>query len=111
PPVADTVTPVPADTLTFGPGYGPPVSGPAADSVPADDTNLVRRALRAVHRTARVHVDKHIPQGAGLGGGSADAAAVLRWAGCHDVAIAASLGADVPFCVVGGRARVRGIGE
>ena len=49
--------------------------------------------------------------GSGLGGGSADAAAVLRWAGCRDVAVAASLGADVPFCLVGGRARVTGIGE
>jgi len=108
---AEMVTLDLADTLTFGPGDGLTVSGPAADGVPADDTNLVRRALRAVHRIARVHVDKHIPHGAGLGGGSADAAAVLRWAGCHDVAIAARLGADVPFCVVGGRARVRGIGE
>jgi 4-diphosphocytidyl-2-C-methyl-D-erythritol kinase len=36
---------------------------------------------------------------------------VLRWAGCEDLEIAASLGADVPFCLHGGRARVRGIGE
>ena len=108
---AEMVTLDLADALTFGPGDGLSVSGPAADGVPTDDTNLVRRALRAVHRTAHVHVDKHIPHGAGLGGGSADAAAVLRWAGCHDVGIAARLGADVPFCVVGGRARVRGIGE
>jgi 4-diphosphocytidyl-2-C-methyl-D-erythritol kinase len=71
----------------------------------------VRRALRAVGRTAAVHVDKHIPPGAGLGGGSADAAAVLRWAGCGDLGLAAGLGADVPFCVRGGRARVGGIGE
>ena len=46
---------------------------------------------------------KRIPVGAGLGGGSADAAAVLRWAGCDDLVLAASLGADVPFCLVGGR--------
>jgi 4-diphosphocytidyl-2-C-methyl-D-erythritol kinase len=58
-----------------------------------------------------VVVEKRIPAGAGLGGGSADAAAVLRWAGCDDLAVAASLGADVPFCLVGGRARVSGIGE
>jgi hypothetical protein len=49
--------------------------------------------------------------GAGLGGGSADAAAILRWAGCSDLEMASALGADVPFCVAGGRARVRGIGE
>ena len=54
---------------------------------------------------------KRIPAGAGLGGGSSDAAAVLRWAGVDDPMVAASIGADVPFCVRGGRARVRGIGE
>jgi 4-diphosphocytidyl-2-C-methyl-D-erythritol kinase len=36
---------------------------------------------------------------------------VLRWAGCSDLTVAASLGADVPFCLVGGRARVTGVGE
>jgi 4-diphosphocytidyl-2-C-methyl-D-erythritol kinase len=100
-----------ADVLTFAPGDELVVAGPAGAGVPTDDTNLVRRALRAVGRTAAVHVDKHIPRGAGLGGGSADAAAVLRWAGCDDVLLAAGLGADVPFCVRGGRARVGGIGE
>src|SRR4030095_4499705 len=49
--------------------------------------------------------------GSGRGGGPADAAAVLRWAGIHDVALAATLGADVPFCLRGGRARVSGIGD
>jgi 4-diphosphocytidyl-2-C-methyl-D-erythritol kinase len=68
-------------------------------------------ALRAVGRTADVVDDKGIPAGAGLGGGSADAAAVLRWAGVANLDLAATLGADVPFCVVGGRARVTGIGE
>jgi 4-diphosphocytidyl-2-C-methyl-D-erythritol kinase len=81
------------------------------NELPPDD--LVSRALAAVGRATGVHVRlaKRIPVGAGLGGGSADAAAVLRWAGCRDLAVAAALGADVPFCVVGGRARVRGIGE
>src|SRR5207302_2726971 len=69
------------------------------------------RALATVGRRARVRLFKEIPAGAGLGGGSADAAAVLRWAGCDDLAAAARLGADVPFCLVGGRARVRGAGE
>ena len=58
-----------------------------------------------------MRLDKRIPAGAGLGGGSADAAAILRWAGVTDLDRAATLGADVPFCVVGGRARVTGIGE
>jgi 4-diphosphocytidyl-2-C-methyl-D-erythritol kinase len=94
-----------ADTLTFTDGSGVSVVG--AD---VEDT-LVGRALAAIGRTARVVIDKHIPAGAGLGGGSSDAACVLRWAGCDDLSVAVSLGADVPFCLVGGRARVSGIGE
>lgn len=82
-----------------------------AGSVPAGEENLVRRALAAVGKPASVRLFKRIPSGAGLGGGSADAAAVLRWAGVHDLTLAAGLGADVPFCVIGGRARVTGIGE
>lgn len=75
-------------------------------------SNLVSRALVAVGRSASVELVKRIPAGAGLGGGSADAAAVLRWAGCSSVDVAVGLGADVPFCLLGGgRARVRGIGE
>ena len=79
--------------------------------VGATEDNLVTRALDAVARTAHVRLVKRIPPGAGLGGGSADAAAVLRWAGCTDRTVAARLGADVPFCLLGGRARVSGIGE
>ncbi|MCY4664411.1 MAG: 4-(cytidine 5'-diphospho)-2-C-methyl-D-erythritol kinase [Acidimicrobiaceae bacterium] len=73
--------------------------------------NLVERALALAGRQARVTVHKRIPVGAGLGGGSADAAAVLRWAKFTDTIAAASIGADVAFCLAGGRARVRGIGE
>jgi 4-diphosphocytidyl-2-C-methyl-D-erythritol kinase len=103
---AEMVTLDLADELTFSDGDGVDVAGDERGSV-----DLIPRALAAVGRTAHVHLEKRIPMGAGLGGGSADAAAVLRWAGCDDPAIAASLGADVPFCVVGGRARVTGIGE
>jgi len=83
---------------------------------PTDPEDLVLRALARTGRSARVHLHKRIPAGAGLGGGSADAAAILRWAAREDTSAldpdgAAALGADVPFCVVGGRARVRGIGE
>lgn len=80
-------------------------------SVPEGPDNLVHRALRAVGRRADVELVKRVPPGAGLGGGSADAAAVLRWAGCDDPAVAVALGADVPFCLTGGRARVGGVGE
>ena len=110
-----------ADTLVFAPGDGLTVEAGTTlgtgggeggvQTVPTGPDNLVAQALRAVDRTAAVRLTKRIPAGAGLGGGSADAAAVLRWAGCADLALAARLGADVPFCVVGGRARVAGIGE
>ena len=73
--------------------------------------NLVGRALRAVGRHAHVALRKRIPAGGGLGGGSSNAAAVMRWAECDNLKIAESLGADVPFCLRGGRARVTGIGE
>jgi 4-diphosphocytidyl-2-C-methyl-D-erythritol kinase len=105
-------------------------TGPFADGMPLDESNLIARALRAVGRSAHVTIDKQIPHGGGLGGGSTDAAAVLRWAelgrstlrrdaGVPDpgvpepglLARAVQLGADVPFCLVGGRARVTGIGE
>ncbi|MGH9080867.1 MAG: 4-(cytidine 5'-diphospho)-2-C-methyl-D-erythritol kinase [Acidimicrobiales bacterium] len=114
-----------ADTLVMGEGDGLTVTAasiggssrigerdrPDGDRVPIGPDNLVRRALRAVGRLADVDLVKRVPPGAGLGGGSADAAAVLRWAGCHDPEVALSLGADVPFCLTGGRALVRGVGE
>jgi len=104
---AEMVTVDLADELTFSDGDGLDVVGRA----PRDGGNLVARALQTVGRQAEVRLVKRIPVGAGLGGGSADAAAVLRWAGESDPEVAASLGADVPFCLVGGRARVTGIGE
>ncbi|MGK2959144.1 MAG: 4-(cytidine 5'-diphospho)-2-C-methyl-D-erythritol kinase [Acidimicrobiales bacterium] len=108
---AEMVTLDLSDELTFGTGDGLEVIGAVGLPVLEDDDNLVRRALRAIGQRAQVRLVKLIPAGAGLGGGSADAAAVLRWAGCEDLAIATSLGADVPFCLVGGRARVSGLGE
>ena len=78
---------------------------------PLDDSNLVRRALALVGRRAGVILDKRIPGGGGLGGGSSDAAAILRWAGGVSADEALRLGGDVPFCQVGGRALVSGVGE
>ncbi|HET6964346.1 MAG TPA: 4-(cytidine 5'-diphospho)-2-C-methyl-D-erythritol kinase [Acidimicrobiales bacterium] len=101
-----------ADRLQFGEGDGLTVTGlGAGGQVPGGRDNLVLRALAACGRRAAVRLDKRIPTGGGLGGGSADAAAVLRWAGVTDVGTAVRLGADVPFCLTGGRARVRGVGE
>lgn len=120
---AEMVTIDLADTLTFedaGPGGSSSLTIEMADTaagglpVEATPDNLVLQALRAVGREARVHVVKRIPAGGGLGGGSADAAAVYRWAertSNEDVVNASKLGADVSFCIRGGRARVTGIGE
>jgi 4-diphosphocytidyl-2-C-methyl-D-erythritol kinase len=109
---AEMVTLELADLVTMDPeGDHLRFTGPFAAGIPTDDTNLVARALRLVERRAAVDVVKNIPAGGGLGGGSADAAAVLRWAGYRDLAEASRLGADIPFCLVGGRAQVRGIGD
>ncbi len=120
--LADTLIVRAGDGLTiderFAPGGGATGDDPdgrrggwRSGGVDPGPDNLVSRALRAVGRQARVELVKRIPPGAGLGGGSADAAAILRWAGNTDPAVAAGLGADVPFCVAGGRALVAGIGE
>lgn len=98
------------DTVIFSDGDGLALVDAGPD-VPLDATNLVCRAMALVARTAHVELVKRIPSGAGLGGGSSDAAAVLRWAGELDPVQAARLGADVPFCLLGGRARVTGAGE
>lgn len=105
-----------ADELTFTDGDSLVVAeGPSW--MPRGDSNLIIRALRLVGCQATVTLRKRIRVGGGLGGGSTDAAAVLRWAAgpreisVDDVGLAAQLGADVPFCLRGGRALVRGIGE
>ncbi len=86
------------------------VSGGGAD-IPTGPENLVMRALALTGREAGIRLTKRIPSQAGLGGGSSDAGAILRWAGFDDLEAASRLGADIPFCSVGGRARVTGIGE
>jgi len=92
-----------------------PWAGSTAIAVAAGEDNLVSRALAATGRQVGVRLSKRVPAGAGLGGGSSDAAAILRWAGvgpdADGLALASGLGADVPFCLAGGRARVGGIGE
>lgn len=111
--------------LTGQPEVRLQVAGGAA-GVPTDATNLAAQAARVMLRRvepgagARVRVRKAIPAGAGLGGGSADAAAVLtaitrllptETEGVDLARVGAELGSDVPFCVTGGLARVRGRGE
>lgn len=116
--LADEVTITPADTLTLTCGGEP--------YLPPDEKHLAMRAARALQsatgcsRGAHIHVEKRIPVGAGMGGGSADAAAVLiglnrLWA--LDLSqeelerIGLTLGADVPFCLRGGLTRTTGVGE
>jgi 4-diphosphocytidyl-2-C-methyl-D-erythritol kinase len=99
------------DRLTFAEGSGLAISGIGAEHLSNGPDNLVSRALGLVGRQAAVGLEKAIPAGGGLGGGSADAAAVFRWAGVDDTALAASLGSDVPFCLRNGRALVSGVGE
>ncbi len=104
----DTLTVVPATDLSLS------VSGGFADAAGAGEDNLVLRAARALAAAAGVTagaamtLDKQIPVAAGLGGGSADAAAALRllsrlwgldWPAVRLEVIAAGLGADVPACV------------
>ena len=111
---AEMVTLDLADHLIIDNGDGISVTGEEharAASLREGSNNLVSRALALVGRRAEVSLHKRIPLGGGLGGGSADAGAVLRWAGGVPLADAARLGGDVPFCMVGGRARVQGLGE
>jgi len=117
------------DNVIFTPGHvlQTRVSGPMAGSL--DTPNIVDRVLRDLAVSERslqlgsVLVEKHIPVAAGLGGGSADAAAVLRAiamanelpdAEAHFSARAAKWGADIPVCLGAGgaaAAMMAGIGE
>lgn len=100
------------DRIEIMPGQsGIEITGPYAEGVPTDRSNLVHRALELVGVEAGVTIHKQIPNGGGLGGGSSDAAAILRWAGFNDLVEAARIGADVAYCLIGGRAHVSGIGE
>lgn len=80
-------------------------------TIPSDDTNLVVRAAKAIGVTAKIRLQKEIPAGGGLGGGSSDAAAILKAFHREDPDIALSLGSDVPFFLIGGTAYATGRGE
>ncbi len=93
----------------------------AADADDIDPkSNLVTKAYHWLLQQGadvpniRVHLEKNIPIGAGLGGGSSDAAAIIRWGATSetiDIQKASRVGMDVPFFIRGGAARVRGYGE
>jgi 4-diphosphocytidyl-2-C-methyl-D-erythritol kinase len=114
-----------ADELSFVPGGDWALSS-NEQSMPCDETNLVIKAAKAFQRhypqvkTGKFHLEKKVPMGAGLGGGSADAAAALR---CLNRAegqpftpviletIAAEVGSDCPYFIQGGKQCMRGRGE
>lgn len=100
----DVVSAEPAETLSLE------VSGPFAVALAGEGDNLVLRAARAVGANAALALEKRLPVAAGLGGGSADAAAVLRMFG-GSMADAAALGADVPACFLSRTARGEGRGD
>ncbi|MFP7674787.1 4-(cytidine 5'-diphospho)-2-C-methyl-D-erythritol kinase [Marivita sp. S0852] len=103
--------------LTPGPDMHIDVTGLFADGVPTDASNLVWKALKSAGWTGHVALHKNLPHGAGIGGGSADAAAVLRSIFGDDVhrgiglENTLALGADVPVCLHTGPQRMHGIGE
>ncbi len=120
------------DSLVVFPRIGDRIEAEAADGLSlslagaqslglgADGDNLVLRAavlLRPPGRGAALHLTKSLPVAAGIGGGSADAAAALRllarlWrVPLPGPAAVLGLGADVPVCLAGRPARMRGIGE
>ena len=99
----------------------------SAEGIPTDERNLAWKAAKIYcdamgkdPEGLEIRIVKRIPAGAGLGGGSADAAAVLRALNRHYgealsvlalAELGAQVGSDVPFCVVGGTAMVEGRGE
>ncbi len=112
------------DRLWIGLAEGDLLEGAGGRSVPDGEHNLAWQAAHAVRLASgmstgiHVRLDKRIPVAAGLGGGSADAAASLGVTGYlmgvpfdELQAIAPGLGSDVPFCLVGGFAEVAGVGE
>lgn len=113
------------DRLTFTPAEKFTLTTSVPD-LPTDERNLCHRAYWLMHTlnqsssTFAIHLEKNIPQGAGLGGGSADAAAVLKFLNrawglnlsvAHLEQLGQRLGADVPFCIRGGTQAASGIGE
>ena len=116
-----------AVTVTAGGDRSLTVDGPTAAGVPDGDDNLALRAAAALagavggsSKDASIRIDKRIPVAAGMGGGSADAAATIRaldrlWACGLDIAalaeVAAAVGSDVPALVRGGAVFVSGRGE
>ena len=108
--IGDHVTASAARTLTLD------VSGPKREGVPTDESNLVLKAARLLGADgAHLHLEKHLPAAAGIGGGSSDAAAALRalsrLSGLPLPPDTERLGADIPVCLAPQCQRMEGVGE
>ncbi len=109
--VGDVVTVQPSDRLSLK------VTGPQSGGLTAGEDNLVLQAARLMGVPVALMLDKRLPVAAGLGGGSADAAATLRGIArlqglpLPGAEVALGLGADVPVCLAGLPVRMTGIGE
>ncbi|MEM1372238.1 MAG: 4-(cytidine 5'-diphospho)-2-C-methyl-D-erythritol kinase [Pseudomonadota bacterium] len=106
--IGDRLTLRPYDVMSIN------VTGPFAPGVPTDARNLAWRAAEAAGVSCEITLDKVLPHAAGIGGGSSDAAAVLRCAdglGGQVPSDVAALGADVPVCMTLGAQRMSGIGD
>ena len=114
------------DTISFTPSSKISLTTNFSD-LPIDDSNLVTKAYNLLHPYKNndtteysIHIEKKIPMGSGLGGGSSNAATTLKvlnelWKCGYDngslCKIGASLGADIPFFIEGGIQHATGIGE
>ncbi|MBO5336658.1 MAG: 4-(cytidine 5'-diphospho)-2-C-methyl-D-erythritol kinase [Lachnospiraceae bacterium] len=114
------------DVLTFEKASEGIVITTDSGELPTDENNLIYKAARlmkeryGITEGVRIHLQKNIPIAAGMAGGSTDAAATLKGlnelfelgAGKQELQeIGVKIGADVPYCVLGGTALAEGIGE
>ena len=114
------------DVLDFERTDGGIVITTDSGELPTDENNLIYKAAKPKIRTrssslhVKIHLEKHIPIAAGMAGGSTDAAATLKGMnrlfdlGCtlkDLMELGVKIGADVPYCVMGGTALAEGIGE
>ena len=113
------IQPAAQDSITLAGPFAGQVGHAATDNICARALRDYREAGGRIGPLA-IHIEKHIPVGAGLGGGSADAAALLRWLQAQAKTplaqqtlfdLACNLGADVPACLTGKALRMRGIGD
>ena len=101
--IGDSITMSDADKTSLT------IDGPFGEGLTVGDDNLILRALTAIQAAPQsVMLDKTLPVSAGIGGGSANAAAILRLCGVNDPNIAIGLGADVPVCLASQTAHMTG---